>query len=146
VLADRIEKNVTKETGIEKKLYIYIMTFASELNKNQDVAAMLMREMSNSGEDMPIKALAQMLRTFKILTAILEKGIEEKVFKCMEPMLIQMMIVGSLSFLIKSQKVRHKIKKELDSEAQTVVDFTIVQAGEKIAKMVLNSLKHGEEE
>lgn len=145
ILADKIEKNVNKEAMLEEKLTSYIVTFARELNKNQDVAAMLMREMSNGAENMPIKALSQMLRTFKILTHILEKGIEEKVFKCMEPMLMQMMIVGSLSFLIQSQKVRIKIKKELDPEAKTVVDFTIIQAGEKIAKMVLNSLKYGEE-
>lgn len=144
-LADKIEQSVNQAQSVEQKLYSYVVTFANELEKNQSVASMLMREMSNGGDDMPIKALAQMLRTFKMLSLVIEKGVEEKVFKCTEPMLIQMMVVGSLSFLINTQKVRKKIKKELDSQAKTVVDFTINQAACKIANMVLNSLKYGEE-
>lgn len=146
VVADKIEESVNKADRIEQKLYAYVVTFANELEKNQAVASLLMRELSNGGEEMPLKALAQMLRTFKILTLILERGIEDKIFKCAEPMLMQMMIVGSFSFLINTQKVRDKIKKELDSEAKTVVDFTIKQAAQKIADMLLISLKYGEKD
>lgn len=143
ILADKIEENISKEESLERKLYEYIVTFANELEKNRSVGSMLMREMSNGGEEMPLKALAQMLRTFKMLTSIIDTGIERKIFQYMEPVLIQMMVVGSLSFLINTQNVRHKIKQELDPKAKTVVDFTISQAAQKIADMVLNSLKYG---
>jgi AcrR family transcriptional regulator len=144
VLADKIEENIGKEESVEKKLYSYILSFANELEKNKTVASMLMREMSNGGESMPTNALVQMLRTFKMLTSIIEAGVEKKVFQCMEPVLIQMMVVGSLTFLINTQNIRHKIKQELDPKAKTVVEFTTLQAAQKIANMVLNSLKYGD--
>ncbi|MBU1658720.1 TetR/AcrR family transcriptional regulator [bacterium] len=143
-VAEAIEKNIAQYEDVEQKLHAYIVTFAKELNKNKNVSSLLMREMSNGGENMPTLALKQMLRIFKILTLIIQTGTEKKVFHCVEPVLIQMMVVGSLSFLINTQKVRHKIQNEIDSEAQTTVDFSILKAAEKIAAMILNSLKHGE--
>ncbi|MDD2790884.1 MAG: helix-turn-helix domain containing protein [Sulfurimonas sp.] len=144
LLADRVEAKVALADGPEKKLYAYVMTFAQELDTNRNIASMLMREMSNGGKNMPLLALSQMLRTFKLLTSIIEVGVKEKIFQCMEPMLIQMMIVGSFTFVIQTQGMRHKIKEELDTEAKTEANYPIQKAAEKIANMILHSLTHGE--
>lgn len=89
IVADAIEKNVGNAQNIEDKLQSYITTFAKELDKNKDVSFMLMREMSNGGKMMPTLALKQMIRTLKILSGIIQEGVEEKIFQCVEPMLIQ---------------------------------------------------------
>ncbi len=141
IVADAIEKNVGNAQNIEDKLQSYITTFAKELDKNKDVSFMLMREMSNGGKMMPTLALKQMIRTLKILSGIIQEGVEEKIFQCVEPMLIQMMVVGSITYLINTENVRIKIKEELDPESKITVEFSMDEASKKIASMVRNSLK-----
>lgn len=140
-LADKIETAINVEISVEGKLITYINTFANEIQQSKHIASLLMREMANGGKDMPTEALKEMLRTFKSLSEIIKSGNEQKIFKFIEPMIIQMMIIGSLSFLFTTQTIRKKVKKEIDVDSNVVSDYTFEETAEKIAHTLLNLLK-----
>ncbi len=140
-LAQNIEIAVGNEDKVENKFIAYVITFAQEIQNSKHIASLLMREMANGGKDMPPDALKEMLRTFKSLTLIIKSGNEQKIFKCIEPMIMQMMIIGSLSFLFTTQKIRKKVKEESDTGAKVDIQHSFEQSAYKISMTLLNSLE-----
>ena len=140
-LADAIEEMVGIHTEVEKKFKAYVSTIAKQFKKNEHIASLLMREMANGGRDMPADALKQMLRTFKVLTEIIKMGKDKKIFTCIEPMFMQMIIMGSLSFLFTTRKIREKAKNEIDTSLKITTEHSFEEAAEKISHTLLNSLK-----
>lgn len=141
LLADAIEKAVDAQNEAEDKFKAYVSATASQFIHNKHTASLLMREMANGGRDMPSDTLKQMLRTFKVLTSIIKMGKEKKIFTCIEPMFMQMMIMGSLSFLCTTRKIREKANTEIDTSLKTTTEHTFQEAAEKISHTLLNSLK-----
>jgi len=140
-LAEKIETTVADETDVEKQFIAYVSVFAHEIQTNKHIASLLMREMANGGKDMPPDALKEMLRTFKVLTQVIRRGNDLKTFKCVEPMIMQMMIIGSLSFLFTTQEIRKKVKIDMDIDTKTLAQHTFEETAYKIALTLLNSLK-----
>ncbi len=140
-LADAIEREVDAKSQIDEKFKSYVCTMAMQFKKNEHIASLLMREMANGGRDMPADTLSHMLRTFKVLSSIIKDGVEKKIFTCVEPMFMQMMIVGSLSFLFTSTQLRKKAQNEIDSSLKTLTQHSFEEAADKISHTLLNALK-----
>lgn len=141
LLADVVEDAVDSKSEAKEMFIAYVVSIAKQFRENKYIASLLMREMANGGKDMPIDALKQMLRTFKVLSFVIKKGKDEKIFTCVEPMFMQMMILGSLSFLFTTQKMREKVNKEIDTSLKTLTEDSFEEAAEKISYILLNSLK-----
>ncbi|MCF6340160.1 MAG: TetR/AcrR family transcriptional regulator [Sulfurimonas sp.] len=141
LLAKAVEDAVDSKNEVKEMFIAYVVTIAKQFCENKYIASLLMREMANGGKDMPIDALKQMLRTFKVLSLVIDKGKNEELFECVEPMYMQMMILGSLSFLFTTQKLREKANIEIDASLKTLTKHSFEEAAEKISHTLLNSLK-----
>ncbi len=141
LLGDAVEDAVDSKSDTKEMFVAYVMAIAKQFAQNKYIASLLMREMANGAKDMPTDALKQMLRTFKVLSLVIEKGKDEELFESVEPMFMQMMILGSLSFLFTTQNMREKVSKEIDKSLKTLTKHSFEEGAKKISHTLLNSLK-----
>ena len=124
-----------------EKLKEYIKAYAKRLKKCEHLTSILLRELASGGESMPKSVLEQLFRTTKRLTTIIEECTKSSKTICQEPMLIQLMIVSTLSTFITTEPIRKRVKEEIDSTAKTLPPLSIEEVAEKLAKMIIKNLQ-----
>jgi AcrR family transcriptional regulator len=137
-LAHRIEEGVAQHDSPTEQLGCYIDMMAQELGSNVALCALLMRELSNGGSDMPLSTLKEMLRTFKVLQHIITET--PALQHCKEPMLLQMMILGTLSFFLQTRSLRQRVVSEIDASLPMDAHYSHEEATQKLKEMIFASM------
>jgi len=101
-----------------EELEVFINSYASYAYKNPYFPALLLRELSNSGAYVPEMMFVSMRRVFVLLSDILKRGEEQKLFIQSLPMVMHFMIIGSINLMITTQPLRKKAIK-LDADIDT---------------------------
>jgi AcrR family transcriptional regulator len=130
VLSVIIQKNSPLE-----KLSAFISEFSKAAYACPNMPAVLMREMASSGENMPVSARQQMQRLLFALNEILEEGEAKGVLIRVQPLTVQMMIVGCLSLYITSEPLRSKI------QSAQKTDVSVSEMTEEVIMVIQNGLK-----
>ncbi len=143
-IADRVIEQTDEQTHPQEKLAVYIKVYATSLQECYHLSSILLREIASGGDSMPSSVLAQLLRTTKRLTEILEMCAEKNGGVCYEPMVIQLMIISTLSSFITTKPIRKRVKEELDSSAPTLPALKLEDIAEKLTFMIYASLQKGE--
>lgn len=122
-VADKVIVSISSKVTPLDKLKAFIETFAQETYKNKQMPAVLMREIASGGKNMPIPARKQMQRILGALAAILEEGVQQKVFNPVDPLTTHFMIIGSLCFFSTSEPMRKAIESEkpLDPDLKNAI-------------------------
>jgi len=123
------------------KLKAYISAYANRLQKCQYLTSILLRELASGGESMPKSVLEQLFRTTKHLTSIIKECTQKNNTICQEPMLIQLMIVSTLSAFITTEPIRKRVKQEIDNTAPTLPNLTIEEVADKLSFMITKNLQ-----
>ena len=137
---ETIEKSsIPKEP--HEKLREYIKAYAKRLKKCRYLTSILLRELASGGESMPKSVLEQLFRTTKRLTNIIEECTHISHTICQEPMLIQLLIVSTLSAFITTEPIRKRVKEEIDFSANTLPSLSIEEVADKLAFMITKNLQ-----
>ena len=137
---ETIEKSsLAKEP--HEKLSEYIKAYAKRLEKCKYLTSILLRELASGGDSMPKSVLEQLFRTTKRLTTIIKECTKQSNTICQEPMLIQLMIVSTLSAFITTEPIRKRVKEEIDSTAKTLPSLSIEEVAEKLSQMITKNLQ-----
>jgi AcrR family transcriptional regulator len=99
------EKSCTNEM---EKLEVFINAYASYAYKNPYFPALLLRELSDSGAHVPEMMFESMRKVFLLLSSILKRGEEQKVFRKTIPMVVHFMILGTINLMITTTPLRQK--------------------------------------
>ncbi|MCF6253373.1 MAG: TetR/AcrR family transcriptional regulator [Thiomicrorhabdus sp.] len=134
-VANQVLAAITQQNAPLDKLSAFIRAFSKAAYACPNMPAVLMREMASSGENMPVSARQQMQRLLFGLKDILEEGVRKRVLIPIQPLTVQMMIVGSLSLYITSEPLRNKI------QSAEKVDISVSEMTEEVVMMVQNGLK-----
>ena len=143
-IADETIEKSSLPSEPSDKLAEYIKAYAKRLKKCEYLTSILLRELASGGESMPKSVLEQLFRTTKRLTHIIEECTKQSNTICQEPMLIQLMIVSTLSTFITTEPIRKRVKEEIDSSAKTLPSLSIEEVANKLAQMITKNLQGGD--
>ena len=139
-LFDAIYKEVIQagknSKSIVEELEIFVKSYASYAYKNPYFPALLLRELSDSGAHVPEMMFESMRRLFLLLSDILERGSEEKVFRESLPMVVHFMIIGSINLMITTDSLRKKALY-LDADIDTCSECS----ADEVATYVFETIK-----
>lgn len=134
-VVDKVLDGVNHEISSINKLNAFVREFAQAAYAQSKMPALLMRELASGGKTMPIKAREQMQRLLQTLTAIVNEGVALKTFRKTDVLMLQFMIIGSLSFHITSAPMREAIPTDQPT------DPNLTQAIDHVSAIVQNALR-----
>jgi AcrR family transcriptional regulator len=137
-IVDAIIVAVEQESGAQDKLAMHINTFAKESAAKPYFAAILMREMASGGTNLPVLARTQMQRILRLLKQVLAQGVDEKVFKKTEPLIVHFMIVGTINLFVATIPLRNALAME--EGCQSLKVSNVKPVGKQLAKTIIRSL------
>ena len=146
VLTERFDRlvdfldSVKEADAPTKKLQLYIERFGLFLEKNPCFAAILAHEFADNGAHMGEHAIAQLSKTLRLLTAILNEGIEVGEFEMENPMVVQMMVVSTLIMHQTTKDLRAKVTTYVDG-FEVVPEPTIENIAKILAKKIIKSIR-----
>ncbi len=140
-IADETIEKSSIPSEPHEKLREYIKAYAKRLKKCRYLTSILLRELASGGESMPKSVLEQLFRTTKRLTNIIEECTHISHTICQEPMLIQLLIVSTLSAFITTEPIRKRVKEEIDFSANTLPSLSIEEVADKLAFMITKNLQ-----
>ena len=139
-LFDAIYKEVVEASKHSKtvveELENFVKSYARYAYENPYFPALLLRELSDSGAHLPDMMFVSMRRVFLLLSDILERGREEKVFAESIPIVVHFMIIGSINLMVTTDPLRKKALL-LDGEIDTCSECSL----EKVATYIFESIK-----
>ena len=117
----------------------YVDTFARHCEKNVFMSRIVLREVASQGQHLSKSPLMKMQQVRNILSDIIHKGIENKVFNPTNPYLIHMLIIGFLNFYSAGKPIRDKVS-DLDDNQKHYNILSTAEAGQEISQLILNSI------
>jgi len=104
--ADRFTENIKAEQSPEQKFKMYIRSVADLMDRNPELAAIILREQAGGGQNFPEMVVQDLTRIIAILTDILEEGTHKGVFISTVPLLVHFMIIGTIILVKMSAPIR----------------------------------------
>jgi len=121
------------------ELKAFIKTYTLYAAKYPHFPALLLREISNGGAQIPELMFESMKKLFMLLSDILKRGEEQGIFKDVIPMVIHFMILGSVNLYIVSTPLRKRANKE--DKIDTCCECDIEDIAEYLYKKILLTLE-----
>lgn len=146
VLEDMYEEIVEADKCCEStlgELKAFIATYASFAKRYPYFPALLLRELSDSGAHLPELMFESMKKLFVLLSAILDKGVKEGLFKDVIPMIVHFMIIGTINLYITTEPLRKRAAEQ--NALDTCSECDIDEVSEYIYRKVLLLLEVDDE-
>lgn len=139
-VVDKVINQVSQATTLTEKLDAFIAGYALAAHENPKMPALLMRELASGGRSMPTTARQQMQRLLKTLALIVQEGVTQNHYRNADVLMLQFMIIGSLSFHITSAPMREAIP------AEGTLDPTLSQAIHHVSLLIQQALQYPSQE
>jgi AcrR family transcriptional regulator len=137
--AQDIAASVQKVHPPEQKLRAYVRGFAQAIERNPQMAPIMMRELASRGENFPSEAARDFACILDVVTGILDEGHRNGVFIKATPFIVHMMVVGAVVLFRVTGPIRARLPHFTDGEG----DPDMHASGDIIAEMeqlVLNAV------
>lgn len=140
-LDETLSASVEAAEDAQEKVHAFILAFADHNGYMRYVAPIALREVASGGAHLPDSALAHMGHVVGLLEATIAQGVDEGVFREANPMMVHMMIVGSLFFYAANGPIRERVA----AANSQLADFpSMEEAAEHVADLVIAALKRGD--
>ena len=137
--ADRFEHNISTAQSPVEKLKSFIRTVVDTVERHPELAAIMLREQASGGRDFPEMVAQDLASLIGILTSILQEGAKKGVFIETVPIIVHMMIIGTIVFFKMSSPIRAKFASLADA-LQPINSDLKGNAADEIEKLVLNAV------
>jgi len=137
--ADRFEHNISTAQSPVEKLKSFIRTVVDTVERHPEMAAIMLREQTSGGRDFPEMVAQDLASLIGILTSILQEGAKKGVFIETVPIIVHMMIIGTIVFFKMSSPIRAKFASLADA-LQPINSDLKGNAADEIEKLVLNAV------
>ena len=137
---EEVVNSSKKCNSVVDELEVFIYSYASYAYKHPYFPALLLRELSDSGAHLPEMMFVSMRRLFSLLSDILKRAEEQKVFKHSIAMVVHFMIIGGLNLMVTTKPLREKAM-EVDKDIDTCADCLVDDVAEFIFETMKNSLE-----
>ena len=116
-------------------LKMFIQTYTHYCEKHPYLPTLMLRELSNGGQNLPNMMFSGMRELFALLSKILKEGENEGYFKNTIPMVVHFMITGTINLLFVTQNLREKAKT-LDEELNTCSTCSMNELSEYVYEKI----------
>ncbi|MDH3325915.1 MAG: TetR/AcrR family transcriptional regulator [Gammaproteobacteria bacterium] len=142
----QIEKEIRDEDSPEQQLTKFATVFAGSLNNNPFIAPLILREVASGGTHMNDQAIFKMNQIRTLLATILKKGEKKNVFRPSNPLLIHILLIGTLNFYSASASIRNKLSENVNKKVNREEDkkdfiLPISVVATEVVNLVLNSIR-----
>ena len=136
---NRFERNIDAAQLPVEKLKNFIRTVTDTVERHPELAAIMLREQATGGRNFPEVVAQDLARIIGILTSILQEGAKKGVFIETVPIIVHMMIIGTIVFFKMSSPIRAKFASLTEALQPIESDFK-GNAASEIEKLVLNAV------
>ena len=124
----------------EEKIRVYVQGIADALERNPAIPNIMMWEHASGGKSLTDVIAVEIATLIRNLTAILDEGVTRGVFKKVNPMLIQFMVVPGLMFYKTSSPIRNG-HAAFPDEARKLPASVSETFAKEMAAFILDGLK-----
>lgn len=140
--ATALEEQVAAAKGAEGKLRAFIDAYVGNMVNDRRISVLMMWEVASGGKNMPPSVLEQVIRLINLLSDILGLGEKEGVFHTSNPFMTYLMIVGSISYYIVGEPLRHlAASQKLIEDSKVMLQSPPEEAASIMTEMLLRSLR-----
>ncbi len=139
-VVEQFDRNVTGAQSPEDKMKLFIQTIAGIVDQHPELAAIMLWEQASGGKHFPEMVAPDLARILGILTEILDDGVRSEVFVETVPLILHMMIIGSVVFFKMTAPIRARFAP-LVPPFQKMSRNVSGEVAAEIEKLILNALK-----
>lgn len=134
-------ENLFKTTeSPEEKIKVFIRSIAAAIDKNPGLPNILMWEHASGGSNLPPEIVLIIATMLNYLTDILEEGEKSGIFKKQNPLLIQLIIVATMTFYKTSVPIRKRFS-EFPETAKNLPENLTGHITEELETIILNAIR-----
>ena len=108
-IAEHLAQNDNMASPAEERLRMFVRTLANLVDHNADLAAIMLREQAAGAKDFPEIVARDVSQIIGLLSEILDDGVKAGIFKPATPMIVHLMIIGTMVFTKMSSPIRSKL-------------------------------------
>jgi len=138
IYATIIKENANLDKPMEE-LESFIKTYASFSCSRPYLPSLLLRELSDSGAQMPEALFFHMRKLYILFVSILNRGVKQGCFEDVIPMIVYFMVIGTLNLMVTTKPLRVKAH-EIDG-IDTCSTCDINEISEYLIKKIKKMLK-----
>ncbi len=107
--ATRLTQRVARAQTPVKKLKAYIRSMTATFEQHPLLPPIMMREFASGGRNFPETVTDDMLRILDTVSDIVKQGHKKKVFVHIHPLVLHLMVVGTMTYLRSTQPLRQRM-------------------------------------
>ena len=139
--AARLTDSIARAQRPKQKMKAYIRSMAATFDQHPLLPPIMMREFASGGRHFPESVTDTLLQILNTVSGILKQGRKEKVFIPIHPLVLHLMVVGTMTYLRSTRPVRRRLADATDNAA-LVPDAEDGAAWlADVEKLVLRSIK-----
>lgn len=140
-MAEEIGEDTARAETATERLQQFIESIARHTGTARQFAPIMLREIADGGRHLPDSALRQMGRILNLLSGILESGREQGEFRCVNPLITHMLIIGSLMVYNSNEPIRSRISAQGHSRVDNDHFISTEEAVDHVVDLVLASVR-----
>ncbi len=137
---DYLFSRIKDITSPEKKLETYIQGIGELMEKNPLLPSIMMQEVATGGHHFPEKVALDIAQILTLPYDIYMEGVKQGVFIETFPLMVHMMIVGTMAFYRTSEPIRERYLSLADAFPHIKLG-TLADMPDEVSRLIVNALK-----
>jgi TetR/AcrR family transcriptional regulator len=138
--AERISENIRDELSPEEKFRIYIANVAKTMSQHPSFPRIMMREVASGWTNFSEAVVKDIAGILVIIKDIIDEGIRKGVFIDINPIIVHLMVIGTMLLFNLSVPVRKKFYYHLEGEIDVPDNSSIDNIVPEIQRVMLRIL------
>ena len=140
-IAEQLIQNDNAASPAEERLRRFVRALAGLVDRNTDLAAIMLREQAAGAKDFPESVARDFSSIIGLLRQILEDGVSAGVFKQATPVIVHLMVIGTLVFTKMSSPIRSKLAAHV-AAFETVGNSLENEMTAEIEDLILDAVRN----
>ena len=141
---EQVESMVDPSQQPSEQLRAYIRAFAKSMSgRFQYFPSIMMQEVVSGARNMPEKSMALMCQVQMVLRKIISEGIELGVFRDVNPFMVHMLVIGSITVYTTGEPLRNRMMSLFEQHPLNQEKINKAEALEEIVDMIVHSVQKG---
>jgi TetR/AcrR family transcriptional regulator len=138
--AERISENIRDELSPEEKFRIYIANVAKTMSQHPSFPRIMMREVASGWTNFSEAVVKDIAGILVIIKDIIDEGISKGVFIDINPIIVHLMVIGTMLLFNLSVPVRKEFYYHLEGEIDVPGDSSIDNIVPEVQRVMLRIL------
>ena len=138
--AGQMEEMLATVKAPEERLHAFARIMVHEQSPER-FGAIMLREIADGGRNLPDDILPFMGRIVGVLEDIVAQGVDQGVFKPINPFLLHMALVGGCTLYSCNGPIRRRVAARAPQGARIKTELSLEDAADTIAEMLLGGVR-----